>query len=65
MQAICDSNRKFMDINISHPASTSDYLAFGTSPICKLLETSGYLAKGLAIYGDNAYMNAPYMVTPF
>ena len=33
MQAICDNKRRFLDVDISHPASTSDYLSFGTSPI--------------------------------
>ena len=65
MQAICDHKLRFLDIDIAHPASTSDYLAFATSPICKLLEKPGFLADGLSIYGDNAYVNAPYMVTPF
>ena len=65
MQAVCDSKRRFIDIDISHPASTSDYLAFGTSPICKELEKPGFLVEGLCLYGDNAYVNAPYMVTPF
>ena len=65
MQAICDEKRRFLDIHVAHPASTSDYLAFATSPICKLLETPGFLAEGLCIYGDNAYINAPYMTTPF
>ena len=57
MQAICDNKRQFLDIDISHPASTSDYLAFGTSPICTLLDIKGFLAPGLTIYGDNLYMN--------
>ena len=65
MQAICDSKRRFLDIDITHPDSTSDYLAFGTSPICTLLETEGFLSPGLTIYGDNTYMNTPYMTPPF
>ena len=65
MQAICDDKRHFIDINIVHPASTSYYLTFTTSPICKLLEAPGFLAEGLSIYGDSAYMNAPYMIFPF
>ena len=65
MQAICDHKRRFLDINISHPASTSDYLSFGTSTICNLLEKEGFLCPGLSIYGDNAYINTPYMTTPF
>ena len=65
MQAICDAKRRFIDIDISHPASTLDYLAFATSPICQALETNSALVEGLNIYDDIAYGNAPYMVTPF
>ena len=65
MQAICDHKRQFMFIDIAHPASTSDYLSFGSSTICKRLETVGFLADGLTIYGDNAYVNTPYMTLPF
>ena len=65
MQAICDHKRRFIDIDILHPASTLDYLAFATSPICHKLEKKVFIVEGLSIYGDNAYVNAPYMVTPF
>ena len=50
-------------MDISHPASTPDYLAFGTPPICKKLETEGSLC-GLYIYGDNAYANTLDITTP-
>ena len=65
MQAICDDQRRFIDVNISHPVSTLDYLAFGTSKINSKLEEPVFLCKGLCIYGDNAYMNCAYMTTPF
>ena len=42
MQAICDDKLRFLDIDIAHPASTSDYLAFATSPICKKLEKTDF-----------------------
>ena len=65
LQAICDSNRKFIDIEVRHPASTSDYLCFCTLDILKnKLSKDGFLAPGLAIYGDNAYINTPFLVTP-
>ena len=65
MQAICDDRRRFIDVKISHPASTSDYLAFATSRINKNLEKVGFVAEGFCIYGNNAYMNSPFMATPF
>lgn len=65
MQAICDSHCRFMDVCIKHPAATSDYLAFTTSNIYyKLENNSSFLAEGLSIYGDNAYVNNQYMTTP-
>ena len=63
MQAICDHKRRFLDIDIAHPASTSDYLAFGTSRICEGLESNGFLCKGMSICGDNVYSNTPHMIT--
>ena len=65
MQAICDHKRCFIYIDISHPSSTSYYLAFGSCSICKLLESPGFLAPGLTIYGNNAYVNTPFMTSPF
>jgi hypothetical protein len=65
MQATCDANGKFLDTFICHPGATSDYLAFITSFFRSQLEQPGFLAPGLAIYGDNAYVNCRYMVTPF
>ena len=65
MQAICDDKLRFLDIGISHPAITSDYLVFGTSSICTLFETKGLSAPGLTICEDNAYMNTPYMTYLF
>jgi hypothetical protein len=72
MQATCDSRRRFLDINIRHPASASDYLAFAVSDFHHKLEngkeaiTGGpFLCSGLAIYGDNAYVNTSYMAVPF
>ena len=65
LQAICDHKRRFLDIEVGHPASTSDYYCFTTSDIHFKLEEAGFLADGLCIYGDNAYVNTPFMATPF
>ena len=65
MQAMCDSEGKFLDVCIAHPGSTSDYLAFVTSPLYFKLEDDSFLAPGLAVFGDNAYVANRYMVTPF
>ena len=72
MQAVCDARRRFLDIDIGHPGCTSDYLAFAMSSLHKKLEGKNkhnaeqpFLHPGLALYGDNAYVNTRYMVVPF
>jgi hypothetical protein len=65
MQATCDHNKKFLDIYLKHPASTSDYLSFCSSPLFCKLESAGFMKPGLCIFGDNAYVNTPYMATPY
>jgi DDE superfamily endonuclease len=65
MQATCDHNKKFLDIYLKHPASTSDYLSFLSSPLFCKLETARFMKPGLYIFGDNAYVNTQYMATPY
>jgi DDE superfamily endonuclease len=65
MQGTCDLKGRFLDVPIYHPGSTSDYLAFVTSPLYHNQEKPGFLAPGLAIFGDGAYSSNRYMVTPF
>jgi hypothetical protein len=65
MQATCDHNKKFVDIYLGHPASTSDYLSFCSSPLFCKLEKAEFMKPGLCIFGDNAYVNTLYMATPY
>jgi DDE superfamily endonuclease len=65
LQGTCDARGRFLDLSICHPASTSDFLAFTTSRFHRKLETPGFLAPGLCIFGDSAYVNNGYFVTPF
>jgi hypothetical protein len=65
LQGMCDSECRFLDIAIGHPASTSDFLAFSTSKLYRQLEKPGFLHRSLAIFGDSAYVNNGYFVTPF
>lgn len=65
LQAICDHKKRFMDVEIEHPAATSDYLCFTTSDIHQKLKEVGFLADGLCLFGDNAYVNTPFMATPY
>ena len=64
LQAVCDAECRFLDIDMSHPAATSDYLAHTTSTMHDLLEDN-ILAPGLCLFGDNAYVNRSFMATPF
>ena len=72
MQAVCDACGRFLDVEIKHLGATSHYLAFALSRLHHKLEgrnfhdaTKPFLEPGLAIYGDNAYVNTRYMVVPF
>jgi hypothetical protein len=69
LQAVCDSRKKFLFVEVSHPGATSDFLAFARSKLHQQLATSldnqTFLSPGLAIFGDNAYENTSYMVTPY
>ena len=65
LQAMCDSNRKFLFCNINWPGTTSDHMAWETSKFKHLLEQDGFLAPGLCIFGDNAYINSTYLATPY
>ena len=65
MQGTCDSFGRFIDVQLMHPASTSDFLTFTTSTLHGKLERQGFLADGLCLFGDLAYVNNQYMATPF
>jgi hypothetical protein len=51
-------------MSIKYPAATSDCLAFESSQLYEDLE-KGLLAEGLCIFGDNAYINSPFVATPY
>jgi hypothetical protein len=63
-QAVCDVRGRFLDISIVYPGSTSDCLAFKGMTLFQKLE-AGILTPGLCVFGDNAYLNTPYMATPY
>ena len=65
MQAVCDAKRRFLDVSIKNPGSASDFLSFATSPLHGKLRQDGFLAEGICLFGDNAYVNTSYMVTPY
>jgi hypothetical protein len=65
MQATCDARRRFIDVSIRNPASASDFLSFATSGLYSKLAEAGFMAPGLTLYGDNAYVNSQTMTSPF
>lgn len=66
LQAICDHKRRFIDIDVRHPGSTSDYLCFTTSRIHqRILSDPNLIHPSLHFFGDSAYVNTPFMATPF
>ncbi len=63
-QAISDDHGRILDILIVYGGTSSDYLAFEGSDIYQQLEC-GLLHDNLVLFGDNAYLNLKFMVTPF
>lgn len=64
LQGTCDVEGRFLDVSMEHPASTSDSLAFATSPLHHQIEKKNFLKKGLCLFGDCAYVNCKNMATP-
>lgn len=66
MQAtICDAEGHFLDVSILFGGASSNLIAFEASEIIQKLQTPGFLAPGLHIIGDNAYVNTISMATPY
>jgi len=65
LMGTCDHRGYFLDVEIRHPGATSDFYAFLNSNLRSKLERPGFLAPGLCLYGDNAYVNSHYMIVPF
>jgi hypothetical protein len=65
LQAVCDHKRCFLECWILNPGSSSDYISYIRSPFGKDITYNGLLAYGLALFGDNAYVNTDTMVTPY
>ncbi len=63
-QAVCDVRVRILDLSIVYPGSTSDCLAFEGMTLFHWLE-EGILAPELRLFGDNAYLNTPYMATTY
>ena len=64
MQGVCDHKKRFLDVVLGHPGSASDFTVWQMCSLRDRME-AGLLSQGLVIYADNAYINTPYMATPF
>lgn len=65
MQAVCNNKYRFLAVWIWNPASASDFIAFLASDLYQMLKSAEFLAPGLALYGDNAYVSNEFMVSPY
>ena len=65
MMGVCDARRRFTWVEVRFPGAASDFYAFDESHLKKTLEEKRFLRPGFCLFGDNAYVNAPYMCTPW
>ena len=65
LQGGCDHIQRFTTIWIIHPGSSSDFLSFIRSSSSRSPQIPRCLFPGLVIFGDLAYVNNSYMVTPY
>ena len=65
LQAICDDELRFIDIDAFHPVSTFDCLAYCVSSILLNLEKDNFLKPEFCLYGDNTYVNRKYIAFLF
>ncbi|KAL7477054.1 hypothetical protein ACHAW6_006566 [Cyclotella cf. meneghiniana] len=68
-QAVSDVRGRIIDISIKCGGSSADCLAFEASTLFRRLEEGlMHCDEGnerFVLFGDNAYLNCPYMATPF
>jgi hypothetical protein len=68
-QAVSDCRGRILDISIKYGGASSDCLAFEASKLHERLENGLMQQDGdnerFVLFGDNAYLNTPYMATPF
>ena len=69
MMGVCDARRRFTWVELRFPGAASDFYAFEESNLKKKIEkkknNKSFLRPGYCLFGDNAYVNSPYMCTPW
>jgi hypothetical protein len=63
VQAVCDSDWRFLDIDIRWPGSTSDTMAWMTTDVYKAIQQK-IIPDGFFFVGDAAYPCSKHMLTP-
>jgi len=63
-QAVSDVSGRILYISIVYGGASSDCMAIEASDLFRQLE-DGLLHKSLVLFGDNAYLNSHFMVTPY
>jgi hypothetical protein len=61
---VADVHGKIRDISLEYGASAADCVAFEARDLYSKLK-NGLLKNGYILFEDNAYMNSPYMATPY
>lgn len=64
LQGIVDSDCRFLDICVAHPAKAGDCTVYMTSEIGSKVESETFIAPGLCLFGDQAYVDSLHMAVP-
>ncbi|CAG2185824.1 HARBI1 [Mytilus edulis] len=64
VQAVCDADGKFTNINTSWPGNAHDAHIFRTSQVCTHMERTPNWESGILL-GDSGYPCRPFIMTPY
>eukprot|EP00105_Crassostrea_gigas_P033686 XP_011457145.1 PREDICTED: putative nuclease HARBI1 [Crassostrea gigas] len=65
VQAICDHEGKFINIDAQWPGSTHDSHVFRTSEVCTFLEENHRGVEDGYLIGDSGYACSRFLITPY
>lgn len=64
LQAVCDHDGRVLHASLDFPGSVSDGDAFGKSELSRNLKSGDLMARGVALFGGEAYTGCGYVVAP-
>ena len=64
MQAVCDHNGRFLEVDLDSPASSSDDKAYSESCFRAKLERPGFIADGLTLFSHGFYTDSNIITLP-